>query len=103
MKIHARCTFEENYAFLEGLGVKIDAVALDCTKGAQQTHYFGHMNLKECLDTVERMRKSNFVKPNTRFVLTHLCHNGILLHKEYEEVCNPHAVEVAFDGMEMEL
>ncbi len=95
--------FEENYEFLQNLGVKIDAVALDCTKGAQKTSYFGHMNLKECLDTVERMRKSNFIKPNARFILTHLCHNGILLHDEYEEICKPYGVEVAYDGMEMEL
>ncbi len=95
--------FEENYQFLQALGVKIDTVALDCTKGAQQTSYFGHMNLKECLETVERMRQSNFVKPNTRFILTHLCHNGILLHNEYEKVCKPYGVEVAYDGMEIEL
>ena len=70
--------WEENYEFLSSLGVKIDAISLDCTMGAQEESYFGHMNLKECLETVERMRKSNFVKPDTRFILTHFCHNGIL-------------------------
>lgn len=94
--------WEENYAFLSSLGVKIDLICLDSTMGGQEKSYYGHMNVKECLETVERMRKSNFVKPNTRFVLTHFCHNGLLLHKEYEDICAPHGVEVAYDGMEIE-
>jgi phosphoribosyl 1,2-cyclic phosphate phosphodiesterase len=94
--------FEENYEFLSALGVKIDVVALDCTMGAQDRSYWGHMNLKECMETVERMRSSNFVKPTTRFVLTHFCHNGILMHDEYEEFCKPYGVDVAYDGMEIE-
>lgn len=95
--------FEENYTFLSSLGIKIDAIALDCTMGANKASYWGHMNLQECLSTVERMRKSNFVKPNAKFILTHFCHNGILLHKEYEEICTPLGVDVAFDGMEIEI
>ena len=95
--------FEEDYEFLSSLGVKIDAVALDSTMGGQNKSYFGHMNVQECIQTAERMRKSNFVKPNTRFVVTHFSHNGLLLHEEYEKICNPHGVEVAYDGMEMEL
>ena len=94
--------WEENYEFLSSLGVKIDAICLDCTIGDPKSSYFGHMNLKECLDTVERMRKSNFVKPNTRFILTHFSHNGLILHEEYEELCAPYNVEIAYDGMEIE-
>ena len=60
------------------------------------------MNVYECLETVERMRKSNFVKPTTRFVVTHFSHNGRLLQQEYEDICTPHGVEVAYDGKEME-
>ena len=93
--------FEENYDFLSSLNVKIDLIALDCTMGAQEHSYWGHMNLKECLETVERMRGCNFVSPSTRFVLTHFCHNGILMHEEYEEFCKPHNIEVAYDGMEI--
>lgn len=97
------CLFEENYEFLSSLGVKIDCVALDCTMGANERPYWGHMNLKECLETVERMRKSNFVKSNTRFVLTHFCHSGKMFHEEYEAYCKPYGVEIAYDGMDVEL
>lgn len=95
--------FEENYEFLSSLGVKIDAIALDSTMGANEQSYFGHMNVRECLQTVERMRKSDFAKPTTRFVLTHFCHNGKLFHDDYEKICSPLGIEVAYDGMEMEL
>lgn len=95
--------FEENYEFLSSLGVKIDAIVLDSTMGANEQSYFGHMNVQECLQTVERMRKSDFVKPTTRFVLTHFGHNGKLLHDDYEKICSPLGIEIAYDGMEMEL
>ena len=94
--------WEENYEFLSSLGVKIDAICLDCTMGGKEESYFGHMNLNECLETIERMRKSNFVKPNTRFILTHFSHNGLILHEEYEKLCAPYNVEIAYDGMEVE-
>ena len=94
--------WEENYEFLASLGVKIDAVCLDCTMGNSGDSYFGHMNFKECLDTVERMRKSDFVKHDTRFILTHFSHNGLVLHEEFEELCAPYNIEVAYDGMEIE-
>lgn len=95
--------FEENYDYLEKLGVKVGVVCLDCTMGANENSCFGHMNLKECLQTVERMRKCTFVKEHTRFVLTHFSHNGGLLHDDYEKRCKPYKVEVAYDGMEIEL
>lgn len=94
--------WEENYQFLSSLGIKIDAICLDCTMGSQEKSYYGHMNLKECLETVERMRRSDFVKPDTRFILTHFCHNGILLHEEYEKICKPYNIDIAYDGMEVE-
>lgn len=94
--------YEEDYEFLSSLGVKIDVVALDSTMGAQNKTYFGHMTVQECIQTAERMRKSNFVKPTTRFVVTHFSHNGLLLHEDYEKICAPHGIEVAYDGMEME-
>ena len=95
--------FEENYEFLASLGVKIDCVALDCTTGANESTYWGHMGLRECLETVERMRKSDFVKPTTKFVLTHFCHGGIYMHEDYERACAPHNVLVAYDGMDLSL
>lgn len=97
------CIFEETYAYLEKLGVKIDVICLDCTMGAQTTHYFGHMNLEECKEAVARMRKSNYVKENTRFILTHLCHNGQLLYDDFEKLCAPYGIEIAYEGMEVEI
>lgn len=93
--------FEEDYDFLSSLGVKIDVISLDATMGING-QYSGHMNLQECFDTVERMRASNFVKPETRFVITHFSHNGLLLHSDYEQRCAPFGIEVAYDGFEIE-
>ena len=34
--------------------------------------------------------------------IPHFCHNGILFHEDYEKICAPYNVEVAYDGMEIE-
>jgi len=97
--------FEKNYEYLEKIGVKLDVVCLDSTKGLHPYRsYWGHMGLEEIFEVVDRMRKSNFVKPTTRFIITHVCHNGLVKnHEEFEKLCAPHNIEVAYDGMDVEI
>jgi len=38
-----------------------------------------------------------------RFIATHFSHNGGALHEELEEILGPEGVEVAYDGMLIEV
>ncbi len=95
--------YEENFEFLDGLGIGIDVIALDCTNGKLTFGKEGsHMGVAECEELVGRMRKSRFVKKNTRFFVTHFSHNGAMTHDELERRFAPLGVEVAYDGCEAE-
>lgn len=96
--------YEENFEFLEKTGVKIDAVALDCTCGKIRVGETGtHMGAPDCADLVARMRKCGFLKENARFVVTHFSHNGGMTHAELTDYFAPLGVDVAFDGFEMSI
>lgn len=96
--------YEENYEFLEKLGVLVDCIALDCTRGARDVlEGSGHMCIEDCRLTIERMRNSGFTHENTQFVVTHFSHNGLLHHEALEDAFRDMGVLVAYDGMEMEV
>lgn len=95
---------EENFEFLNKLGIKIDVISLDCTCGKQEIGKNGtHMGAPDCVKVVELMRKSNFVHENTKFIVTHFSHNGGMTYNELTEYFKPYNVAVAYDGMEVEI
>lgn len=96
--------YEENFAFLEKIGIKPDFVALDCTNGKLSFGKEGtHMGAAECEELVTRLRKDGLVKKDTVFAVTHFSHNGALTHEELEKHFAPLGVAVAYDGWETEI
>jgi phosphoribosyl 1,2-cyclic phosphate phosphodiesterase len=77
---------EPSWEFLAG--TPLDAVLLDCTGGSLETRK-GHMSCS--------------VVCEFRVIATHFSHNGEWLHDELEAYLNPRAVEVAHDGMRVDL
>lgn len=84
-------------------GVRIDGVIVECGKGISDNHYDGHLNLEECVRFKEKLVAGGGLSPEAPFYLTHICHTGLLLHEEMEELCLPHAMHVAYDGLELVL
>lgn len=96
--------YEENFEFLEKTGIKLDAIALDCTCGKIKVGKVGtHMGAEDCAEIVARMKKSGFVRGDTRFIVTHFSHNGGMSHAELSDYFAPLGVEVAFDGFELQV
>ena len=96
--------YEENFAFLEKIGIKPDFVALDCTNGKLSFGKEGtHMGAAECEELVTRLRKDGLVKKDTVFAVTHFSHNGALTHEELEKHFASLGVAVAYDGWETEI
>lgn len=95
---------QENFDYLQSLGIKIDAIALDCTGGMWSWGKDAtHMAVLDCVEIVERMRNSNFTHKDTKFVVTHFSHNAQLTHEEFENYFKQYDVAVAYDGMEIEV
>ncbi len=95
--------YEENFDYLEKLGIKLDVVSLDCTCGSIKVGAQGsHMGAEECKEIIEKMRGYSFIKKETQFIVTHFSHNGGWTHEELSAFFAPVGCMVAYDGMELE-
>ncbi len=81
----------------------LDLLVIECTEGFVQTPYSGHLDIKDCLAVLERLRKQGTIHDKTRIVTTHHSHNGDATHEELERALNPHGVEIGYDGMRIEI
>ena len=87
----------ETWEFLEDIA--LDAAIIECGRGISQSTYEGHLTLEQCIAFKEKLA----LKPSAPVYLTHICHTGLLLHEEMSELCAPHGISVAYDGLELSL
>jgi len=87
------------WRFLEGR--RIDAVVLECGKGAVNGGYDGHLSADECVAVRERLVGAGGLPAGAPFLLTHISHTGMLLHAELSARVAPHGIRVAYDALEL--
>ncbi len=92
---------EHSWELIEKL--KFDMVTIDSTMGFSSTRYSGHMNVDTVVEFAERLKEKGCLNPGARVFATHFSHNGGTLHSRLEEYYTPHGIEVAYDGLEVEL
>jgi len=82
-----------------------DVVIMDCTNGGveKDIHPQGHLGVRSLIEVKRRMEKMGVLAPDCRFIATHFSHGGGLLHHELEDRLIPWGIEVAYDGMEVDL
>jgi len=91
---------EETWAYLAAHKERpFTTVSLDSTMGHPENHYYGHMSLKENIQTKERMLAEGIADANTRFICHHFSHNALCLHRETVDFMKPHGFDVAYDGL----
>ena len=88
-------------AYLQNSGLRFSLVSMDCARG--QLPGDGHMGWAECIRLRERLFAIGAVTPDTRFVLNHLSHMNDMTHSEWAAFAAPYGVEVAYDGLEIEV
>ncbi|HET6382541.1 MAG TPA: MBL fold metallo-hydrolase [Armatimonadota bacterium] len=81
----------------------LNAVVMDCTNGPGPIMGSGHLNGAQVIAARDRLADTGALAPGCRFIATHFSHNGGALHEELEEFFSPHGIEVAYDGMKIEL
>jgi len=89
------------WEFLEGR--RLDAMVLECGKGAVSGGYDGHLDVDQCIAVHERLVSTGGLAAGAPCYLTHVSHTGLLLHKELSERVAPHGIRVAYDGLEIAL
>ncbi len=87
---------EETWAHL--LGKRCDLITLE---GTQIRHRDGalHMGFLDAAEAKDRLIKIGAADSGTQFVLTHLSHNGEMMHDECVALAKPYGLIVAYDGM----
>ncbi len=91
---------EETWAFL---ATKVlDIAIIEATYG---DHRGGahHLGAEDVLDVRDELAKLGALASDCRVITTHFSHNGGWLHERLEAFFAPHGIEVAYDGMTLEL
>lgn len=84
--------------------MKFDMVSLDCTMAfAEPDCANGHMGVNAVLKFADRLRNAGCLNPGCRVIATHFSHNGRPLQSDLEAFFAPHQIEVAYDGMTVEI
>jgi phosphoribosyl 1,2-cyclic phosphate phosphodiesterase len=83
------------------MGRSFDVIILEETMG--EGNYEQHLGFDSFLEQVEWIHAVGLLRPGGRVIATHFSHSGNPLHTELEVIFRPYEVEVAFDGMEINL
>lgn len=95
---------DEAMEYLTKLDLTVDLLSLDCTEGARNTTYNGHLNIFRCAEFVEKLKEIGIVDDNTRIVLNHFSHNGgSVLYDDFVKIADEYGFCVSYDGMEIEI
>lgn len=89
---------EEVWYFLKDNNIKLDLVILDHTYG-YNSDSGGHLNAKRFIDEIEKFKINGIVNFNTKFLATHISHEGNPLHKDLYTFAIQNGYEIAFDGL----
>ncbi|MBR6471739.1 MAG: MBL fold metallo-hydrolase [Victivallales bacterium] len=85
-------------------GKHIDAALLDCTSSLHYANQErGHMGANTVVKVAERLREMGCADDSSRLVATHFSHNGGSIHTDLEAFFAPHRIEVAYDGLALEV
>lgn len=81
----------------------LDLILMDCTSGGQKSDSRNHMDNEGVVQMRDELRERGVITPQTRVVATHFSHNGGMLHEELLAHFTPLGIDVAYDGMTLEL
>lgn len=91
---------DPTWAFLEAK--QLDLLLIECTYGPRDGGRH-HLGANQVIEVRDELRKIGSLKADARVIVTHFSHNGGWLHERLEAFFAPHGIEVAFDGMQLDL
>lgn len=93
---------EASWDFLAGR--RMDLIISECTNGPDRTGRGAtHMGLPNVQDFRRRAEEIGLADADTRWALTHFSHGGRLVYDELVPLAEPLDLEVAYDGMVIDL
>jgi len=95
--------YDDVLDYIEKAGERFDFVVLDCTLKENEQITTAHMDLTWCKEMADKLREMGAVDEKTRIMVSHIGH---LVEKTHDELCEAAArygMEVAYDGLEVEV
>lgn len=92
---------ERSWAALDGR--EFDLVIMECTNGLIDEPDAEHLSIEGVKRMQAELTRRGCLDGATQFVTVHFSHNGRLLHQELEQRLAPFGIEVAYDGLVLEL
>jgi phosphoribosyl 1,2-cyclic phosphodiesterase len=93
---------EGTWMRLAALGWAFDIIAIDFTFGFAGRSS-GHLNVEQVLEELGAGREAGAITGSTRVFATHIGHHSAPRHSDIVERCGPLGIEVAFDGLAIEI
>ncbi|MNI69126.1 Phosphoribosyl 1,2-cyclic phosphodiesterase [compost metagenome] len=81
---------------------QLDLAILECTTG-RSLYRNNHMSVDAVLETKTWMDTNGVLKPDGQVVVTHFSHNAGLLHEDLTDIFEPYGIQVAYDGLLIQL
>ena len=91
---------EDQFALIQEY--QYDAVIMEGTTGLNE-QYGGHMCLMNNIRIRERLKENKCLRENSRFLLTHLSPHWCPPHDWYESIVASEGLELAYDGLQIEV
>ncbi len=90
------------FQYLQENKLNIDVISLDCTCCANKEGT-GHMGLPDDVEILKKLRANQNITDQTKCIVNHFSHNGLLTHAQLVKEAQKHGMTVAYDGMEVDL
>lgn len=87
---------EPTWNFLKA--TSLDALIVECTKGALSGEYDGHLGLLEVVRMRQMLQEWGCLKREAPVVATHFSHNGGMTHEQLEAALAAEHIVAAYDG-----
>ncbi len=84
-------------------GLMLDVAIIECTAGKLDEPPTAHLNVEAVISMKEELIERRALRPEARVIASHFSHIGGMLHEELEEALAPAGIEVAYDGMIVEM
>lgn len=91
---------EDQFALIQEY--QYDAVIMEGTTGLNE-QYGGHMCLVNNIRIRDRLKENKCLRENSRFLLTHLSPHWCPPHDWYESIVASEGLELAYDGLQIEI
>jgi len=96
--------YEEIWHHFELTKTQFDLIILDCTYGINfESKQGDHLAINDFIVHVQRFINSGYVKNTGQIYATHISHEGIMEHSDFDTYAIEHDFQISYDGLSIDV